>query len=102
MARQPESVDGLSLDMSGFPVGSVPCGEEPQVGDIYKPRAGQPGFWWIVGHIQGECHNTLLYLTFNLRGEIVGQGKAAVYYMRERNKIGHCPVPPLVPEWFIG
>lgn len=102
MSRQPESVDGLSLDMSGFPAERPSCGEEPQVGDIFKPRAGQPGFWWIVGHIQGEHHNTMLYLTFNLRGEIVGQGKAATYYLRERSKVGYCPVPPLTPEWFVG
>lgn len=100
MARQPEAVDGIALDLSGMPNGAPPVGEEPCVGDIYKPRAGQGGFWWIVGHVEGEYHNTLLYLTFNLSGQLVGQGKAGFHYIRERQKIGYCPVPPLVPEWF--
>ncbi len=101
MSRQPESVDGLQIDMSAYPVDCPPPSGDPQVGDIYKPRAGQPGFWWVVGHVAGEYHDTLIYLTFNLQGQIVGQGKAARYYMRDRQKVGYCPVPPLQPEWFV-
>lgn len=100
MSRQPEALDGLVLDLSGMPGGPPPVGEEPMVGDIYRPRAGQPGFWWIVAHVQGECHNTLFYLTFNMRGELVGQGRAGMHYIRERQKVGHCPLPPLSPDWF--
>lgn len=99
MARHPESVDGLVLDMSALPLApEYDCGE-PQVGDIYRSHGGQPALWWIVGHVQGELHSTMIYLVFNMRGQIVGTSKAATYYLRQRRKVGHCPIPPLIPEW---
>ncbi len=52
------------------------------------------------GIVHGEFHHTAFYLTFNLRGELVGQGKAGMHYLREREKVGCCPIPPLTPEWF--
>lgn len=99
MSRQPDSVAGLTFDgaLADRPDDLT---REPQVGDIYRPRAGQPGYWWIVGHVRGEFHETLLYLTFNLRGQIVGQGKAGIHYIRERQRVGFCALPTLDPEWF--
>lgn len=100
MARFPEAIDGITLDLSGLPGGPPPVDEEPCVGDIYRPRAGQPGYWWIVGITQGEFHHTALYLTFNLRGELVGQGRAGMHYIRERQKVGRCEIPAISPEWY--
>ena len=99
MARQPESVDGLVLDMSALPLAPESGCDEPQVGDIYRSHSCPPALWWIVGHVQGEFHSTMIYLVFNMRGQIVGTSKAATYYLRQRHKVGHCPIPPLIPEW---
>jgi len=99
MARQPESVDGLVLDMSALPLAPESGCDEPQVGDIYRSHSGQPALWWIVGHVQGDFSSTMIYLVFNMRGQIVGTSKAATYYLRQRRKVGHCPIPPLIPEW---
>jgi hypothetical protein len=100
MARQPEHQEGLTIDLSGLPGGRLIPGEEPEVGNIYKPRSGQRGFWWIVSITRGEFHHTALYLIFNLNGECVGTSKAAMYYLRDREKIGHMALPDLTPEWF--
>lgn len=99
MARQPDCVEGMALDLNGL---VQPCdiqGRDPEVGDIYRSHSGQPALWWIVGHICGESHSTFLYIVFNMRGEIVGTSKAAGYYLAKRNRVGFMPIPLLQPEW---
>ncbi len=101
MARQPETVDGLTLDVSGLPFAAEPGSSDPQVGDIFRSHSGQPAYWWVIGHVQGECNDTMLYIVFNMRGQIVGVQKAATYYLARRQKVGHMPIPPLQPTWLI-
>lgn len=101
MARQPDTVDGLVLDVTGLPFAAEPGSSDPQVGDLYRSHAGQPAYWWIVGHICNDLHDTMLYIVFNTRGQIVGVQRAATYYLARRQKIGHMPIPALQPTWFI-
>ena len=102
MARQPDSIEGLTLDLSGLPSPSDTEEREPIVGDIYRSQAGQPAYWWIVGHVSnGMNWEAFIYLTFNMRGEIVGTGRAAGYYLAKRPRVGFMPIPPLQPEWIL-
>lgn len=99
MSKQPDSVDGLEL--------TIPNSHRPQptdfevrVGDIYRSRAGQPAYWWVVGITRGEYHTKALYIVFNMDGQITGVSKASVHYLRGREKMGHCAIPPLEPTLF--
>lgn len=101
MAKQPESMDGLTLDLSGLPFPIELGSSNPEVGDIYRSSAGHPAYWWIVGRVCGECHDTMFYIRFNLRGQIVGVQKAATYYIARKQKVGRMPIPDLQPDWIL-
>lgn len=93
-------MDGISLNVDARQGAPNPNPDEPKVGDIYQPRAGQPGYWWIIGITKGEYHHTAIYLVFNLHGEITGAQRAGMRYLGERNKVGYAEIPPINPEWF--
>lgn len=99
MARQPDQCEGISLNLEGLPGGIPKLDEDPQVGDIFLPRAGQPAFWWIVSIIRGEYHHTAIYLIFNRRGECTGTGKVGMSYLAERQRVGHADILPIEPSW---
>jgi hypothetical protein len=100
MARQPDVVEGIQLDLSGIPGGMDQfTSGDVQVGHIYRPRSGQTAFWWVVSITQGDYHHTAVYLIFNTRGECTGVSKCGVNYLGERSPVGHADVPMITPSW---